>query len=225
MRCRAWRRRSDALPWRSDKLAFLPPPADGGLAAAAAFQVLQHDPAGLAAAQARADAVVAPLARRAAGIAAAVAGPPTAAAGSLPPLPASTTFATLDHNGNAVVCALTMDNLFGTGRDACRAPGSCWRPRRPPCRRRCIAAAMAWNEPTHAFRAAVGGSGQAAARRWRRDGAAQGAAHRPGDGRAGARSRPGQRRSTAPATCRTTRQAAAGPPIRAARAWRSASGR
>ena len=34
----------------------------------------------------------------------------------LPVLPASTTFATLDQDGNAVVCATSMDNLFGTGR-------------------------------------------------------------------------------------------------------------
>ncbi len=32
------------LPYRNDKVAFLPPPADGGLAAAAGFMVLQHDP-------------------------------------------------------------------------------------------------------------------------------------------------------------------------------------
>ena len=35
---------------------------------------------------------------------------------ALPPLPASTSFATLDKNGNAVACALSMNNLFGTGR-------------------------------------------------------------------------------------------------------------
>jgi len=55
----------------------------------------------------------------------------------LPPLPASTTLATLDRAGNAVVCALT--------RTTCSAPaGSCqpWasspRPRPPRCRRRCL---------------------------------------------------------------------------------------
>ncbi len=32
------------LGFHNDKLSFLPPPADGGLAAAAAFQTLEHDP-------------------------------------------------------------------------------------------------------------------------------------------------------------------------------------
>ena len=42
------------LSERHDKVAFLPPPADGGLAAAAAFAVLQHAPSALSAAAARA---------------------------------------------------------------------------------------------------------------------------------------------------------------------------
>jgi len=149
-----------SLGYRDDKLAFLPPPADGGLAAAAAFQALQHDPAGLAAAQARADAV---LARWRAG-----GGNPAALltadlpAADLPPLPASTSFITIDHDGNAVACALSMGNLFGTGRVLpgtglllAASPAAV-----PPPE---LAAAIVWNEPTHAFRAAVAGSGQAAA--------------------------------------------------------------
>ena len=159
----------DALPrlavpieidYRDDKLAFLPPPADGGLAAAAAFQALQHDPSAPAAAQARANAVVARW--RATG------GDPKALlaadlpVGGLPPLPASTSFITIDHDGNAVACALTMDNLFGTGRVLAdtglllaASPAAV-----PPPE---LAAAIVWNEPTHAFRAAVAGSGQEAA--------------------------------------------------------------
>lgn len=149
-----------SLPYGDDKLALLPPPADGGLAAAAAFQVLAHNPTALAAAQARAEAVVGRW--RASG------GNPTALFGAdlpiatLPPLPASTSFITVDRAGNAVACALTMDNLFGTGRvlpvsGLLLAASPAAVP--PPL----LAAAIAWNEPTHAFRAAVAGSGQAAA--------------------------------------------------------------
>jgi gamma-glutamyltranspeptidase/glutathione hydrolase len=150
-----------ALSFGNDKLAFLPPPADGGLAAAAAFQVLQRDPNAVAAAQARS---IAAVARWRAGGADANAVLATAdlPGAELPPLPASTSFITVDHDGNAVACALTMDNLFGTGRVLptlgillAASPNAV----PPPL----LAAAIAWNEPTHAFRAAVGGSGQAAA--------------------------------------------------------------
>ncbi|MBN8925790.1 MAG: gamma-glutamyltransferase [Rhodospirillales bacterium] len=146
------------LDSRRDKVAFLPPPADGGLGAAAAFQALEAAPNDPAAATARALAAVA--AYRAGGISpdAILAGQPLTAA-AMPPLPASTSFATLDKNGNAVVCALTMDNLFGTGRIfpgtgvlAAASPTSV----PPPL----LAAALAWNDNIHAFRAAVGGSGQ-----------------------------------------------------------------
>ncbi len=141
----------------NDKISFLPPPADGGLAAAAAYLVVQRNPAAIEAANARALAVAAQW--RAAG------GDPMAllhadvAAAPLPPLPASTSFATLDRDGNAVVCALSMNNLFGTGRTV---PGMGFllaaSPRSvpPPL----LAAAIAWNQNTHAFHAAVGGSGQ-----------------------------------------------------------------
>ncbi|HET7884509.1 MAG TPA: gamma-glutamyltransferase, partial [Acetobacteraceae bacterium] len=44
---------------RFDRVAFLPPPADGGLAAAAGFAVLQHDPSAFGPATARALAVAA----------------------------------------------------------------------------------------------------------------------------------------------------------------------
>jgi gamma-glutamyltranspeptidase/glutathione hydrolase len=81
---------------------------------------------------------------------------------ALPPLPASTSFATLDKNGNAVACALSMDNLFGTGRvlpglGVLLAASPAAVP--PPL----YSAAIAWNENVHSFRAAVGGSGQAGA--------------------------------------------------------------
>ena len=141
-----------------DRVAFLPPPADGGLAAAAAFGALQAAPGDTNAAQARGLAVAARW--RAGGVTpAALLATPSLPPATLPALPASTTFATLDRDGNAVVCALTMDNLFGTGRIApgtgivlAASPASA----PPPL----LAAALAWNPSLRGFRAAVGGSGQ-----------------------------------------------------------------
>ena len=144
----------------SDSVAFLPPPADGGLAAAAAFQVLQSGKGNLAAAADRSAAIIA--SERANGgdpQALLKTSPPPA---TLPPLPASTSFVTLDKSGASVACALTMNNLFGTGRVAtgtgmllAASPASV----PPPL----LAAAIAWNNNLHVFRAASGGSGQDAA--------------------------------------------------------------
>jgi len=149
-----------SLPNGRDTIAFLPPPADGGLAAAGAFVVLQGDPAAYDRAGARALALAARWRAGGGDPKALLASNPPAA--RLPELPASTTFLTLDRNGNAVACALTMNNLFGTGRTIpgtgvllAGSPASF----PPPL----LAAAIAWNQPIHAFRAAVGGSGQAAA--------------------------------------------------------------
>ena len=142
-----------------DRVAFLPPPADGGLAAAAAFQALDANAADLQGANARGLAVAARFRQGGADSASLLAGGAAPSAGPLPALPASTTFATLDRDGNAVVCALTMNNLFGTGRIAggtgvvmAASPGSV----PPPL----LAAAIAWNPSLRAFHAAVGGSGQ-----------------------------------------------------------------
>ena len=143
-----------------DVVAFLPPPADGGLAAAAAFRVLLGNRAALAQAQARAIAVAARW--RAGGVTtnAVLAGDVPSA--SLPALPASTSFVTLDGRGMAVACVLTMDNLFGTGRIApgtgillAASPAAV----PPPL----LAAAIAWNPNRPGFRAAIGGAGQEAA--------------------------------------------------------------
>lgn len=147
------------VPDRRDQVAFLPPPADGGLAAAAAFQVLLVNPAALAEAGARAQAVAAAW-RQSGGdprtLLSAVSA--EAPAPTLPPLPATTTFVTLDNAGGAVACALTMDNLFGTGRIA---PGLGFllaaSPRSVPLPM--LAAAIATRSRA-TFRAAVGGSGQ-----------------------------------------------------------------
>ena len=150
-----------ALPNRRDKVAFLPPPADGGLAAAAALQVLQHDPSALQLATSRALAVAARW--RQGGVdATSLLTSTQLQQAALPPLPASTSFATLDKDGNAVACAVSMDNLFGTGRVL---PGlgillaASPKVVSPPL----YAAAIAWNENVHSFRVAVGGSGQAGA--------------------------------------------------------------
>ncbi len=146
------------LGFGNDQVAFLPPPIDGGLAGVAAFKALEASPDDPAAAEARGLAVAARW--RAGGTdAAALLARPPAQGGTLPPLPASTTFATLDRDGGAVVCALTMDNLFGTGRIApgtgilmAASPASV----PPPL----LSAAVAWNPTLRAFRAEVGGSGQ-----------------------------------------------------------------
>lgn len=147
--------------FHNDRVAFLPPPADGGVAAAAAFDVLASDPSNLSGATVRSLAVAARY--RAGGIT------PEAvlAAKDLPPagetaFPASTSFVTMDRAGNAVACALTMDNLFGTGRImpglgilAAASPSAL----PPPL----LAAGLIWNNNLHAFRAAAAGSGQAGA--------------------------------------------------------------
>ena len=140
-----------------DFVAFVPPPADGGLAAAAAFTALRADPGDVAAARAR--AVGTALRWRSGG------GDPqavlasSASGGALPTLPASAGFAVLDRTGMAVTCVTTMDNLFGTGRVAPgtgillgAAPGANGLP--------LLAAALAYNDNLHAFRAEVTGSGQ-----------------------------------------------------------------
>ncbi len=132
-----------AVPAGNDRVTFLPPPADGGLAAAASFRVLHANPQALEQArQAGLDAVA------------------NARGAPLPPvLPASTSFVTLDRDGRSVACALTMNNLFGTGRIApgtgillAASPAT-----RPPA---LLSAALAYNTNIHRFRAAIAGSGQ-----------------------------------------------------------------
>lgn len=166
-----------------DQAAFLPVPADGGLAAAVSFQALQAKPGDLAGAEDRGLSAAArwrkggvtPAAILAATLAEAGAHPapdtpdPVASLGALP---ASTSFVVADRRGNAVACAISMNNLFGTGRIA---PGTgivlAASPDRTP--RPLLAAAIAWNTHLHAFRAAVAGSGQQAASIAVADGLAQ----------------------------------------------------
>jgi gamma-glutamyltranspeptidase / glutathione hydrolase len=141
------------------QVAFLPPPADGGLAAAAAFEVLRTNPAALAEAGTRAQEVAAAW-RRSGGDPRALLSAESPGA-PLPPLPATTTFVTLDNQGGAVACALTMDNLFGTGRVA---PGVGFLLAASPAGvpHPLLAAAIAYDGARKTFHAAVGGSGQSA---------------------------------------------------------------
>ncbi len=142
----------------NDKVAFLPPPADGGLATLAAFETLSRHPDDLAGANARALAVAAKF--RAGGVSwDAVLADKNLPAGNLPQLPASTSLVAMDRDGNVVACSLTMDNLFGTGRIlpgtgilAAASPAAMTRP--------LLSAAVVWNSNIHAFRAAAAGSGQ-----------------------------------------------------------------
>ena len=100
-----------------DYAAFLP--TDGGLAAGQALRVLAGNPAGYDAAAGRAAGIAAAWRRGAyAGDGQAALMASDAPSGSLPALPASTGFLTVDREGNAVACVLTMNNLFGTGRVA-----------------------------------------------------------------------------------------------------------
>lgn len=148
------------IPFGDDRASFVPPPADGGLAAAAALQVLAANPGAIQTALDRSLAVAA-RARTTGG------DPEAILAAKLPPAsggpyPASTAFVTLDRDGRSVACALTMDNLFGTGRIV---PGMGFLLAASPARVPIplLAAGIAWNPDRQAFRAAVGGSGQASA--------------------------------------------------------------
>ncbi|MDN7355239.1 gamma-glutamyltransferase [Acetobacter senegalensis] len=103
------------------QISFLPPPADGGLGTAAAFA------GGQGHATVRGETVVSGWRARQAGKGGSASVADAQAlltAGSLPsgsalpPLPASTSFVVTDRQGETVSCALTMNNLFGTGRVA-----------------------------------------------------------------------------------------------------------
>jgi gamma-glutamyltranspeptidase/glutathione hydrolase len=147
--------------YRNDRVAFLPPPADGGLAAEAAFNELAQSPDSVPAANSLALAVAARW--RAGGVTPdqllATQDLPAAASTAYP---ASTSFVTMDRNGNAVSCALTMNNLFGTGRIL---PGVGFIPAASPSavQPALLSAGMVWNQNLGAFRAAAAASGQYAA--------------------------------------------------------------
>ena len=140
-----------------DQVAFLPPPADGGLAAAAGFQVLQANPADLGTAQARGLGAAQSWRRGGGDPVSILASGASGAAFS--EFPASSGYAVLDRGGRSVACAVTMGNLFGTGRIAPGTGillGAATRADAAPL----LSAAIAYNTSLHAFRAAVTGSGQ-----------------------------------------------------------------
>ncbi|MBB2169516.1 gamma-glutamyltranspeptidase [Gluconacetobacter aggeris] len=145
------------------RVSFLPPPADGGLGSAVAFRALneggQSDRAGQSAVAAwRGQTAGAQSGAELVARAQAVVDSGTVSTGgTLPHLPASTSFAVVDRHGGAVACSLTMDNLFGTGRIAGSTGivmGASPRRLPPPL----LTAAIA-SEGSR-FRAAVTGSGQ-----------------------------------------------------------------
>jgi gamma-glutamyltranspeptidase/glutathione hydrolase len=145
------------VPFGEDSVAF--PPTEGGLGAASALMALKSQPSDAQGAFGRS---IAAAERWRAGGANSdqVLNGPLVAPAAVPLYPASTTFATLDPDGNAVVCALTMNNLFGSGRIvpgfgflAAPSPAAVT----PPL----LAMSLAWNG--HAFHAEAGGSGQAGA--------------------------------------------------------------
>lgn len=94
-------------------------PTDGGVAAGAAIRALWSRPQAIDVASARAAGVAAAWRRGAfGGNAQAAVDSADVAGGTLPPLPATTGFTTMDREGNAVACVVSMNNLFGTGRVA-----------------------------------------------------------------------------------------------------------
>ncbi len=151
----------EALSLRAgnDVIAFLPPPADGGLAAAGAFTALASGASpeaaairGIAVARAWRDRGGDPMALMTAEL---------PADQGWPSLPASTGLVVVDRDGMAVSCAFSMNNLFGTGRVA---PGTGVLLGAAPgiglVRPALLSAAIAYNPPLRAFRAAAAGSGQ-----------------------------------------------------------------
>jgi gamma-glutamyltranspeptidase / glutathione hydrolase len=147
------------VPLDNDQVAF--PPTDGGVGAAAALIALKSQPADVQAAFLRSLAAAARWRAGGANLDQVLHGE-LAAPAATPLYPASTTFATLDSEGNAVVCAITMNNLFGTGRMvpglgflAAASPATV----NPPL----LAPGLAWSASRSAFHAEAGGSGQSGA--------------------------------------------------------------
>lgn len=141
---------------RGDTVAFLP--VDGGLAAAVAFKALQAAPDDLAGAQSKALAAVAAWRQGGVSVESLLNGPAPAAP-ALGHMPASTAFLAMDRSGEVVGCALSMNNLFGTGRIApgtgvvlAASPASAPEP--------LLSVAIGYNSNLEAFHGAATGTGQ-----------------------------------------------------------------
>ncbi len=141
----------------NEVVATLPPPEAGGMATMAALQVLVKNLNATEAAGQRALGAAAAFRRGGANAEAVLAGSDVAS--SIGALPASTTFGALDQNGGAVMCAVSMGNLFGTGRIA---PGTgvlmAVSPARAP--QPLLSVAMLYSPAGFAFHGMAGGSGQ-----------------------------------------------------------------
>jgi gamma-glutamyltranspeptidase / glutathione hydrolase len=147
-------------PLGGTKVAFLPPPADGGIAAEGAFNILRDNENDLGGAQATALGIATAWRHgMSAGDPEALLKDRNLPQGNLPQLAASTSFVTADQYGGGVACTLTMNNLFGTGRIA---PGTGILLAASPAHAQVplLSAALVWNRPLNAFRAAVAASGQ-----------------------------------------------------------------
>jgi gamma-glutamyltranspeptidase/glutathione hydrolase len=148
-----------SVPFGEDRVVF--PPTEGGVAAAASFMALKSQPSDGQAALMRGLAAAARWHLGGANSDQVLNGELVAPA-AVPLFPASTTFATLDPDGNAVVCAMTMNNLFGTGRMvpglgflAAASPASVT----PPL----LSVGLALSQYNSAFHTEAGGSGQSGA--------------------------------------------------------------
>jgi len=143
-----------------DSFAYLPANVPGGLATAAALEALIKNNTDLAGAQRRVAAIQGALRRGAAPeVALLDQSLPDADLGTLP---ASAVFGAVDHDGKAAMCAVSMGNLFGTGRVAQgtgillgASPASKPAP--------LLSLAMMTNRALEGFRGAAGGTGQEAA--------------------------------------------------------------
>lgn len=138
-------------------ISFLPPPADGGLAMAASYLAGGRGGERVAAAW-RARQTGKGSSVSVADAQALLNSGSLSAGGALPALPASTSFVVTDRQGETVACALSMNNLFGTGRIAGSTGivlGASPAQRPQPL----LAAAIA-HHGTEQFRAAAAAAGQ-----------------------------------------------------------------
>lgn len=140
-----------------DTISLFPAPEAGGVATAAAGQVLLQNGNDIEGAKRRAISAAAAFQRG--GVTPEELLKIQFPEAKLGPLPASTTFGAVDQNGGAVMCAVSMGNLFGTGRVA---PGTGILMGASPSRKAqpLLSVVMLTNGNAHAFHGVSGGSGQ-----------------------------------------------------------------